>query len=116
MEPISHLHAHVESYTTDCDGPIVREFVLSPNSAEQAGDFCEIEFHHRVLTQVVNTYSLMDTGTLTVKRDDDGEVRLSWSEPTDEGHRQVEARIHDDETCMDDPETYRDIRAEQAGY
>ena len=119
-----NIHAHVETYSTDCDGPIVYDYVITPNEEEIAeheakngvNDFSDIQFHHRVVAHVVNTYSLYSQGTLTVNKLEDGSVRLSWTEQTDEGSRNVEATICEDEGCDTGVTRYRDIRAEEAGY
>ena len=46
---------------------------------EQADDHGDIAFHERIMGGIVNTYSLMVLGKLTVSRLDDGGVRATWS-------------------------------------
>src|SRR3954466_15617677 len=65
-EERAELHAHFESYNTDCDGPISSAGVVAMKDEEREGEYGDIEFHNRVVSQVVNTYSIMATGTLTV--------------------------------------------------
>lgn len=116
------LHAHIESYSTDCDGPISSSYVLTMNEDELKGQdepnyFGDIYFLDRVVTTLVNSYSLLWRGTLEIECFDEGstEKRMTWSEPTDEGHRQSIATICTDE-CDEAERSYRDHRAESMGY
>lgn len=118
---MSNLHAHIESYAIDCDGPISRDYILTMNDDELAGQdqphyFGDLDFHERVLANVVHTYSSFRGGRLNVETDDDyGNVSLEYTEPTEEGFRSTTARF-----CTDDCNTtmhgYRDHRAESMGY
>lgn len=118
---MSNLHAHFESYSTDCDGAISRDWIVTMNEEELAGQdqdnwFGEIEFHDRVVSAVVNTYSSFRGGRLEVTLDDEyGLPTLEWSEATEEGGRHTSATL-----CKDDCNTtyhgYRDHRAEEMGY
>lgn len=119
------IHAHVETASSDCDGHYTSGYTMTLSDAERAAkiaadgvnDFTDIEFHNRVLASVVNTYSLMSHGTLTVRRFDDGDVRLMWSEATDEGYRNVEATICTDDCVLPHNDSWmRDHRAEAMGY
>lgn len=112
---MTNLHAHVSTYSVDCDGPIERSNVMTMRDEEIASDFGDIEFHNRVVASVVNTYSLGSTGTLTVTRLSDGDVRIEWHEPTDEGHTSTEALFCNDDCDLGETH-YRDVRAEEAGY
>lgn len=114
----TNIHAHVETYSTDCDGPMSSGYLMAMNDNEKRSDYGDIEFHHRVVTRVVNTYSIFTEGTLKVQNEGDNGIRLNWSEVTEEGGRSVEALICDDETCLYDDEGFwqRDHRAEEAGY
>jgi hypothetical protein len=114
-EPEPELHAHFASDATDCDGRITRDWVVTMTKKERTGEFGDIHFHDRIVADVVNTYSLMRTGALTVVKFEDGSVRLTWGEPTDEGGRQVEATICRD-ACDTGEKSYRDHRAESMGY
>lgn len=112
------LHAHFETYSTDCDGAISRDWVRVQTEEQAAAEFGDIHFHDSVVADVVNTYSLLASGSLRVERlgdAHDAPVRLSWSEATEEGGRQVEATI-----CQDDCDLgehhYRDHAAEAMGY
>ena len=111
------LHAHVESYATDCDGPISRTYDMVMSDIERNSEFGDIDFHNRVLAHVVNTYSMRHTGTLRVERlgGPDDEVRLEWSEVTDEGSVSLTATICGCPDGNSEP-TYRDHRAESMGY
>jgi len=110
------IHAHVETYSTDCDGALSSGYLMVANESEQTEPFGDIEFHDRVVGNIVNTYSLDRTGTLTVTRLQDGDVRLSWSEPTEEGHRNTEATICTDPCDLGEQGWRRDHQAEAAGY
>lgn len=111
----SEVHAHVASHATDCDGAISTSWDVSMTDEERAGEFPDITFHDRIVASVVNTYSILGEGTLTVTRLGDGDVRIAWHEPTDEGVRRVEATLCTDPCEASDP-TYRDHRAEAMGY
>lgn len=112
------LHAHIQTYAVDCDGPISSGYTMTVNDNEKRSDFGDIEFHHRVVNRVVNTYSLFLTGSLKVTNEEDNGIRLVWSETTEEGGRSIEALICKDEDCLSDGDDYwqRDHRAEEAGY
>lgn len=107
------LHAHFETEAADCDGTRLRSWTEAMNEAERQDSFGDIAFHDRVGSYVVNTYSLMCSGTLSVTRHDDG-PSMTWHEPTEEGYRHVKVKFCTGE-CDDDP-TYRDLRAESMGY
>lgn len=110
------LHAHIETHATDCDGSISRDYVMAMDEAELSSQLGDFEFHNRVVASVVNTYASFRGGQLTVSVDDEyGSVSLSWSEQTEEGSRQTEARFCSD-NCDEAVSHYRDHRAEAAGY
>ena len=111
------IHAHIETYSTDCDGALSSGHVMVPTEHELKDEaFGDIRFHNRVVTSVVNTYSLDVVGTLRVTRSGD-EVRLMWNEPTEEGGRATEAIICTDERCdLEEQPWRRDHQAEAAGY
>lgn len=104
------LHAHVETYATDCDGAISNDYIATMNEGED-----DLDFHNRMVASTVNTYSLMAQGALKVTRFEDGDVRMEWTEQTEEG-----SRYHGVTFCTDDCDTgethYRDHRAEEMGY
>ena len=111
------IHAHVETYSTDCDGPLSGGFVMVPTDDDLTSDFADIEFHHRVVSYVVNSYSLMAGGNLRVSRCDDGRTILVWTEATEEGGRRIDATICNDEGCdLGEEPWQRDHRAESMGY
>jgi hypothetical protein len=115
------IHAHIETASRDCDGLYTSGHMMTLNDSERAeaqqdvNDFSAIRFTDRVVASVVNAYSLMSEGTLKVTRLADGDVRLSWSEPTEEGYRSVEATICTD-PCEDSEPWARDHTAEAEGY
>lgn len=104
------LHAHYESYATDCDGPISRDFVLDMYDDED-----EYAFQQRVLLAVVSTHTFHG-GKLEVVNDDEYSLmRYVWSEATEEGGRHVEATFCTDDCDLTET-SYRDYQAEAAGY
>ena len=104
------MHAHIASAASDCDGRVSSEYVITKNDGED-----EIDFHTRIVSLVVNTYSFMSEATLKVTRFEDGDVRILWSEPTEEGFRETEATICTDD-CDPDHHSYSDLYAEMSGY
>lgn len=114
---IHEIHAHVSRETSDCDGAISNEYIMSPNEAEVEAsekanginDFSEIDFRERVLCAIISVYSC-ESGRLTV--DASG---FEWVEQTEEGYRAARVLWCDDD-CQRDERTYRDHRAEAAGY
>lgn len=120
----NEIHAHVDSYSTDCDGAISRSYLMTLTDADRAkreaaagvNDFTDIEFTDRVVAHMVNAYSLMYEGKLTVRKHEDGDVMLNWSEATEEGGRAVDVRICRDACDLGEDSSYRDHRAEAMGY
>lgn len=110
------IHAHVETYSADCDGPLSSGYLMVPTDEELDAPFADIDFHNRVVASVVNTYSLDSQGTLTVTRLADGDTRLAWHEPTEEGFRRTEATICTDPCDLGEQSWRRDHQAEAAGY
>lgn len=117
------LHAHVDWYSVDCDGPLSGSYLMTLSEEEQnpENDFWEIDFHHRVVNQVVSTFALFYKGTLEVTTADpdanENWVRLDWWEQTEEGSRSTTATICKDPNCdLTLTPTRRDHRAEEAGY
>jgi hypothetical protein len=115
------LHAHIDTASADCDGPMYREYVVTLNDDEIAqheaaeanggvNDFHDLEFKARVLSSQVSFHSEFG---VTVKLDSDG---FEMHEQTDEGYRSSRVVWCEDETC--DPEAYgqRDVYAEMMGY
>jgi hypothetical protein len=102
------LHAHVNSYSSDCDGPIERSFIIVTEDTERDG-LGELTFKERVLALQVSFYALAGA---TVRLTEHG---FDYDEPTEEGHRSIEVRWCSD-LCDLEEQSYRDIRAEQAGY
>lgn len=111
---MSNLHAHVESYQSDCDGPISRDYVLTMNAEELADEeMGDLHFTERVAVSVGNFYA-SDGGTFTVETGVDYR-RFIWDAPTEEGHEHREATLCTDE-CDEDERGQRDYYAESMGY
>ena len=116
---IENLHAHVDTASVDCDGPMYREYVVTPNDAEIAeheeaqgiNDFSDIHFMNRVFTSECSPYAV--AYGMTVKVDEHG---FTWNEATDEGHRSGEVRWCRDEDCDPRAQSQRDVYAEMMGY
>ena len=111
----TNLHAHVEHYSRDCDGPVSGSYVVTLSDEEIAehvkadgvNDFHDLHFKERVLGGIVSFHA-------------EAEVRIhaegfSYSEPTDEGVRNVEVEWCEDD-CDLSERSYRDYYAEAAGY
>lgn len=117
MNEDRNLHAHVETASVDCDGPLYRDHVEIYNEdelreraeAQGINDFSEIHFRERVLLSCISVYSC-EQGRLTV-----GDHGFDWHETTEEGHRSATVRW-----CWDDCDTdaagQRDVYAEAMGY
>jgi len=111
-----NLHAHVSTSSSDCDGPMYREYVSGLNDAELTehyrangvNDFHDLNFKARILENHVSF-----NGFVTVNMTAEG---FNTHEPTEEGYRAAEVRWCEDETC--DPNAYsqRDVYAEQMNY
>ena len=102
------LHAHFDTASRDCDGLYTHDWIEPIREDED-----DLDFHNRIVSLVVNTYSLMENAELKVERVA-GDVRMTWTEPTEEGFRSTEATF-----CTDDCELvshFRDHTAEAAGY
>lgn len=118
------LHAHIFTYATDCDGPISREYVMTMNDDELAGQdepnwFGDIDFVNRVVCSISSFYAIWHGGVLTVEvlGDEYGsEKRFTWSEDTEEGSRNHVAIICENDDCDLEISSYRDHRAESMGY
>lgn len=112
------LHAHIDTASTDCDGPMYREYVVTLNddeiaqhvAADGVNDFHDLEFKARVLSSQVSFHSEFG---VTVKVDEHG---FEMHEQTDEGHRSSSVRWCEDETCDEEAYSQRDIYAEMMNY
>lgn len=115
------LHAHVSSTSVDCDGPIHRSHIDRFNDDENAehlaaeakggvNDFSDIHFMNRVFTNNCGPFAV-EAMTITMDKDS-----VEWNERTDEGYR-AGTITWCNEICDDGRyNTYRDVRAEEAGY
>lgn len=111
------LHAHISTFSSDCDGPMYRDFVKTMNDAEIAhheqangvNDFSSLMFKERILSWHVS-FSPLDEAEVRITRDG-----FDYVEATDEGMRRVEVRWCEDD-CATDQYSQRDVFAEQMGY
>lgn len=99
-----NLHAHVSTFSRDCDGSYSYDYVVGFNDDERAeqvrayfngvmrgydegvNDFSEIHFMNRVLTNLCSPYGVEHGSTVAI-----GESGFEYRETTDEGYRQGEA-------------------------
>lgn len=112
---IKRLHAHVNTTSVDCDGPIHRNYVTSPPVVDadiivpDDVAFSDIDFMERVFLNLCSPYAVEQ---LTIEVDENG---FRWHERTEEGFRAGGVRWCTD-NCDRTQSSYRDIRAEEAGY
>lgn len=112
------LHAHVSIASSDCDGPLYRDYITEMNddeiaeheSANGVNDFHDLHFKERVLGNHVSFHS--EHGAV-VKVTTDG---FTLNEQTDEGYRSAEVRWCEDGDCDLSAYSQRDIYAEMMGY
>lgn len=110
------LHAHVRTYSVDCDGPISRSWVETMNDDEIAesqksvNDFSDIHFMNRVFVNRCGPFAVRHM-SVTIE---DG--RVEWDETTEEGGTTGLIEWCEDPHCTTDERTYRDHRAESMGY
>lgn len=90
------FHAHIDIQSQDCDGRISRSYVASYANAEEALDL------HRPTSE---SYTIVRSGDWICIR-----------EVTEEGHRSTELTFCEEHGCDEIKSTYRDHRAEEAGY
>ena len=110
------VHAHIEKCSQDWDGRYTSGYTMVQTFEEQGSDTGDVAFHERIMGSIVNTYSLMGEGKLTVSRLGDGDVRATWSEPTEEGFTETEVTFCTDDCDLGDSPWQRDHTAEAAGY
>lgn len=108
------LHAHIETESVDCDGPVTRNYILTMTDKESADTFGDIDFHKRVAAEMVTSYGLFQAGRLLVTKTEHF-VTLEWFEEAEEGVRHRVATICDDDCDLLET-VYQDHRAEEAGY
>jgi len=98
----TNLHAHIETFSRDCDGGYSNEYTMcfSPEEiaerqeANGINDFSDIHLMQRVMMNVASPYAV-EHG-MTIKVDSEG---IEVHETTDEGHRGAEVRWCRDESC-----------------
>lgn len=107
----NNLHAHVATASSDCDGPMYRDFVQEMNDEERTNDqYGDLAFKERILGNHVSFHSEFG---VEVKVSAHGFVT---SEQTDEGYRSADVTWCEDEECDPNAASQRDIFAEQMGY
>jgi hypothetical protein len=110
------LHAHVDTASADCDGPLYRSWVETFNDEEiaeshkEVNDFSDIHFMNRVFANQCGPYAVRQ---LRITVDDTG---FEYHEVTDEGYRNGTVRWCHHDTCDPGERTHRDVYAEQMGY
>ena len=104
------LHAHVATAAADCDGPFYRDYVTTMTEDERTGEFGDIEFMNRVLTNHCSPYAISHGLRMTAT-----EAGFEWKEDTDEGYRAGEVYWCRDE-CDEADYHQRDVYAEMMGY
>lgn len=112
------LHAHVSTYSRDCDGGHGHDYVMMFSESELAerenadgiNDFSDIHFMQRVMMSVASPYAV-EYG-MTVKVDSTG---IEVNEATDEGFRSAEVRWCR-EACEETYDHHFDEYAEAMGY
>ena len=111
------LHAHVDTASADCDGPMYRSYVSLLNddeiaeheAAQGVNDFHDLHFKARIMSNHVSFHA------------ESAEVSIfphgfRYHEMTDEGYRSSEVRWCEDEDCNEDEYSQRDVYAEMMGY
>lgn len=109
------LHAHVETYSTDCDGQYPGGETVEMTFEEQAGHdqdnwFGDLNFMNRVFVRFAGPYAVL---RMTVTVDEDG---FEVEEQHDEGVRRAEVKWCRDDSCEPVKPWRRDLTAERAGY
>lgn len=115
---IDTAHAHIDTASADCDGPMYRSYTVFVSdeakaksaACEGVNDFWEIEFRNDILTSQVSLYAIGHGLRMTAT--DDG---FEFHEDTDEGYRRGEVRWCEDESC-DESYSQRDVYAEMMNY
>lgn len=100
------VHVHVETSSSDCDGPLYRSSTWTPNDDETSAEF----FTRWMLS--LCAYS----GNVNVRLTDDGEWIAEHGHETDEGYHAEEHRSCAYEDCRDQRSSQRDVYAERMGY
>jgi hypothetical protein len=119
MTTETNLHAHVDTYSRDCDGGHGNDYIMAFSDAEIAereaaqgiNDFSDIHFMQRVMMNVASPYAV-EYG-MTVKVDSEG---IEVTEATDEGSRSANVRWCRDEHCDPNFHQVSDQYAEMMGY
>jgi hypothetical protein len=101
----STLHFHVSTSSSDCDGPLYRDYVELPLATETS-----VEFFARVM--LVNCAR----NTAQVTLEEDGEWVIRHHAPTEDGYHAEEWRSCVTQECRGQKSTQRDVFAEAAGY
>ena len=100
------VHVHIETSSSDCDGPLYRSSTWTPEDDQSSAEF----FAKWMLS--LHAYN----GTVEVHVTADGEWVGTHSQRTDEGYHAEEHRSCIYEDCRGQRASQRDIYAEQMGY
>lgn len=100
------LHAHVETASADCDGPMHRSYtVFQAEGGEDTMDFMNNTFAGQV-----SPYAVSIGMKVTITEDG-----FEWNESTEEGYRSGEVRWCHEPDC-EPRSSQRDVYAEMMGY
>lgn len=113
---MSNLHAHIATGTSDCDGPMYRDYTVFLNDEEKAeherqdgvNDFHDLHFKSRILGDMVSFSPFV---AVKVEVTTHG---FTASEETEEGFRHCEVTWCEHE--CGESYSQRDIYAEMMGY
>jgi hypothetical protein len=106
----NEIHAHIEQASRDCDGLYTSDHIITLDDGQD-----ECAFFAYVVGLYASPYAIdLDMTVKSVKLDD-GDIRMTVSEPTEEGYRETEITFcHDD--CETGKSSFRDHTAEAMGY
>jgi hypothetical protein len=97
-------HVHHSRYSVDCDGPISQESVANYAGADE-----------ETMYYLTLGFAVSDGSTVETRLDDDGHWHAVVWTKTEEGYRTDEIWECEYPECVN-RRSYRDYRAEEAGY
>jgi hypothetical protein len=97
------MHVHVSAYSVDCDGPISSEHVANYDVPSELNYYLALGF------------ALGDGSTVETRLDESGLWHANVWTKTEEGYRSQEIWECEWDGC-ENRKSYRDHRAEEAGY
>jgi hypothetical protein len=124
----SMLHAHVDSSSRDCDGPLDRFHVTRPVDLRPLDrEVIAIgtrwwehvdtsDFWSKMVEIQVYPYADDGEATMSITSDGHGLYTFTQARPTDEGFHHEITRLCRDEDCAYERSGQRDYYAEAAGY